>query len=244
MIVTGPPSAPQPTLQSAWNLFVANWRTYLYLQLTLLGLAVASVLISMIVTLIALAVSAGVSADVRESVTQLVASVLNLPFSILYQVLGGLLGVLLSALPALYFTTGVHPSFREGLTLMIARARRYVLAGLLASIAGGLGILLCVIPGLIVMALTPIYIRRIFTSEEPIWGAFHASFRDLFASPHSWGLIGYELLALLLVTISALFCLLPLLVTIPLAAIFIQQYLAAWGIGAPSTPDGGSPSPA
>lgn len=232
----GLPSAPKPTLQSAWNLYVAHWRTYLALQLTVLALALVSVAVSLIITVIAVAVTAGVSADLRDSVTQLVSSVLNLPFSILYQVVAGLIGVLLSALPALWFATGHHPNYREGLALLRANPRRYVLAGLLVSVAAGLGILLCVIPGLIVMALTPIYVRRVFTSEEPIWPAFRTCFNDLFSSPHSWGLVGYEVLSALLIAISALFCLLPLLVTVPLAAIFIQQYLAAWEIGAPPPP--------
>jgi hypothetical protein len=180
---------------------------------------------------IALAVTTGVAPEMRDSVLQLVQGVLNLPFSILYQLLAGLLGVLLSAFPALYFVTGVHPDYPAGLRLLRGNPRRYVLAGLLASVAGGIGILLCLIPGLIVMVITPIYVRRIFTTDEPIWPAFQASFRDLFTSPHGWGLVGYELLALLLLAISALFCLVPLLVTVPLAAIFIQQYLAAWGLG-------------
>lgn len=228
--------ASKPTLQSAWNLFVAHWRTYLALQLTVLALALVSVVISLLITVIAMAVTAGVSADLRESVSQLVSSVLNLPFSILYQVVAGLIGVLLSALPAIWFATGHHPSYREGLALLRANPRRYVLAGLLVSFAAGLGILLCLLPGLIVMALTPIYVRRVFTSEEPLWPAFRTCFNDLFTSPHSWGLVGYELLSTLLIVISALFCLLPMLVTVPLAAIFIQQYVAAWEIGAPLTP--------
>lgn len=232
-MVMGSPPAPRPTLQSAWNLYVAHWRTYLALQLTLLALALVSVLISLLITFIAVAVTAGVSPDLREGVTQLVSSVLNLPFSLLYQMLAGLVGVLISALPALWFATGHHPLYREGLALLRSDPRRYLLAGLLASLAGGFGILLCLIPGLIVMALTPIYVRRVFTTDEPIWPAFLNCFRDLFSSPHSWGLVGYELLSLLLIAISALFCLVPLLVTVPLAAIFIQQYLAAWQIGEP-----------
>jgi hypothetical protein len=36
------------------------------------------------------------------------------------------------------------------------------------------------------------------------------------------------------VLISALFCLVPLIVTGPLAAIFIQQYLVSRGLGEPS----------
>jgi hypothetical protein len=232
----GQSPAPKPTLQSAWNLFVAHWRIYLALQLTVLALALVSVAISLLITVIAMAVTAGVSADLRESVTQLVSSALNLPFSIVYQVVAGLIGVLLSALPALWFATGHHPSYREGLALLRSNPRRYVLAGLLVSVAAGLGILLCLIPGLIVMALTPIYVRRVFTSEEPLWPAFRTCFNDLFSSPHSWGLVGYELLSTVLIAISALFCLLPLLVTVPLAAIFIQQYLAAWEIGAPQPP--------
>ncbi|MCT0218158.1 hypothetical protein KQ304_03950 [Synechococcus sp. CS-1329] len=229
----GPSAAPKPTLQSAWNLFATHWRTYLALQLTVLGLAVVSAAIGLLITVIAVAVTGGVSADLPEGVTQLVSSALNLPFSILYQVLAGLIGVLLSALPALWFATGHHLNYRESLALLRANPRRYVLAGLLVSVAASIGILLCVFPGLIVMALTPIYVRRVFTSEEPLWPAFWACFNDLSSGPSAIGLIGYQLIIIPLILISALFCLVPLLVTVPLAAIFIQQYLAAWEIGAP-----------
>jgi hypothetical protein len=232
----GQSAAPKPTLQSAWNLFGTHWRTYLALQLTVIALAVVSVVISLLITLIATAVMGGVSADLRESVTQLVASALNLPFTLLYQVVVGLLGVMISALPALWFATGHHPNYRESLALLRANPRRYVLAGLLVSIATLLGLLLCVIPGLIVMALTPIYVRRVFTTEEPLWPAFQACFNDLSSGPSAIGLIGYQLIIFPLIAISALFCLLPVLLTVPLAAIFIQQYLAAWEIGAPLSP--------
>lgn len=234
----GRPTAPRPSLQAAWNLFAAHWRAYLWVQLTLVGLAFASMLLTFLVTLIAVALTAGVAPEQRESITTLVQSALNLPFTLIYQVLAGLVGVLLPAFPALYFSRGTHPGFGEGLALLRARPARYVLAGLLVALAGFLGLLLCLVPGLIVMAVTPIVIRRIFTTDQPVWPAFLASFRDFFGSPHSWGLVGYELLALVLIAISALFCLLPLLVTVPLAAIFIQQYLAAWGLGAEAAPQG------
>jgi hypothetical protein len=226
------PGVPQPTLQSAWNLYVANWRPYVFVQLTLVGLAVVSMAISLVIALLTPLLTAGVAADARESVDSLVQSALNLPFSILYQVAAGLIGVLLSAFPALYFATGIHPDFAAGLRLLRERFPRFLLAGVLIALAAVIGLLLCLIPGLIVMVVTPIYIRRIFTTDQPIWPALLASFRDLFESPHGWGLAGYELLASVLVLISALFCLLPLFITIPLAAIFIQQYVASWGLGA------------
>ena len=97
-------SAPKPTLQSAWNLFVVHWRTYLALQLTVLALALVSVAVSLLITVIAVAVTAGVSADLRESVTQLVSSLLNLRHhQITTWALLELLRLLLRASPA-----GVH----------------------------------------------------------------------------------------------------------------------------------------
>lgn len=226
-----PTGVPQPTLQSAWNLYVANWRPYVFVQLTLVGLAVVSAAITVVIALLTPLLTAGVAPEARESIDSLVQSALNLPFSILYQVAAGLIGVLLSAFPALYFATGVHPDFTAGLRLLRERFPRYLWAGALIGVAGVLGLLLCLIPGLIVMVITPIYVRRIFTTDQPIWPAFLASFRDLFDSPNGWGLVGYEVLAAVLVLISALFCLVPLFITVPLAAIFIQQYVAAWGLG-------------
>ena len=103
---------------------------------------------------------------------------------------------------------------------------KYVLAGV--------GVAILVMPYLVLGIIYPIYVRRVFTSGQDILQAFLASFRDLFSSGYGWGLVGYELLAGLLVLISALFCLVPLFVTYPLAAIFIQQYLVSRGLGEPS----------
>jgi hypothetical protein len=230
----GPKSSSEPTLSSAWNLYKANWQAYVLTQLVILGLALVFGLITALTTVLAQVLTGNVFQDSGSSWAEGVQALLNFPFQIIYQVLVSLLGVLIVAFPAIYYATGQHPDFNSGLALLRKNFWRYVLAGLLVSAATGIGLLACLVPGLIVAIITPIYIRRVFTSEEPIWTAFLACFRDLFNSGYGWGLVGYELLAGLLVLISALFCLVPLIVTGPMAAIFIQQYLVSRRLGEPS----------
>jgi hypothetical protein len=231
---TGTRSSSEPTLQSAWNLYKANWQAYVLTQLVILGLALVFGLITALTTVLAQVLTGSFLQDSGSSWAEGVQALLNFPFQLIYQVLVGLLGVLIVAFPAIYYATGQHPDFNSGLGLLCKNFWRYVLAGLLVSAATGIGLLACLVPGIIVALITPIYIRRVFTSEEPIWPAFLACFRDLFNSGYGWGLVGYELLTGLLVLISALFCLVPLIVTGPLAAIFIQQYLVSRRLGEPS----------
>lgn len=226
--------ASEPTLQTAWNLYKANWQPYVLVQLTILGVAVVFGLITAVTTLIAQILTGGSFGDGGSDAAEAVQVLINFPFQLIYQVLVGLLGVLIVAFPALHYATGHHPSYGEGMALLRLRFWRYVLAGVLVSVATAVGFLACIVPGLIVMVVTPIYIRRIFTGSEPVWPAFVASLRDLFNSGYGWGLVGYELLTGVLVLISALFCLVPLIVTYPLAVIFIQQYLVSRGLGEPS----------
>ncbi|MCP9849109.1 hypothetical protein [Cyanobium sp. Morenito 9A2] len=224
----------EPTLQSAWNLYKAHWQAYVLTQLVILGLAIGFGLITALTTMLAQVLTGGMVESSGAGWADGVQALLNFPFQIVYQVLVSLLGVLIVAFPAIYYATGQHPDFAGGLALLRANFWRYLLAGLLASVVTGIGFLACLVPGMIVAIITPIFIRRVFTSAEPIWPAFLASFRDLFNSGYGWGLVGYELLAGLLVLISALFCLVPLIVTGPLAAIFIQQYLVSRRLGEPS----------
>jgi hypothetical protein len=229
----GRPTPSEPTLQTAWNLYKVHWKPYVLVQLTILGIALVFAVITGVTTLLS-QVLTGSLGDGGSNAAEALQLLLNFPFQLIYQVLVVLLGVLIVAFPALHYATGHHPDYAEGIALLRRNFWRYVLAGLLVSASTAVGFLACIVPGLIVAVVTPIYIRRVFTSEEPIWPAFVASFRDLFNSGYGWGLVGYELLAGLLVLISALFCLVPLIVTGPLAAIFIQQYLVSRGLGEPS----------
>lgn len=230
----GRPAPSEPTLQSAWNLYKANWQAYVFTQLVILGLALVFGVITVLTTVLAQVLTGGHFQEGGSNLAEGVQALLNVPFQVVYQVLVSLLGVLIAAFPAIYYATGAHPDFKAGLALLRKNFWRYLLAGLLASAATGIGLLACIVPGVIVAIITPIFIRRVFTSEQLIWPAFLASFRDLFNSDYGWGLVGFELLAGLLVLISALFCLVPVIVTGPLAAIFIQQYLVSRRLGEPS----------
>jgi hypothetical protein len=190
----GHPTPSEPTLQTAWNLYKVHWQPYVLVQLTILGIALVFAVITGVTTLLS-QVLTGSLGDGGSNAAEALQLLLNFPFQLIYQVLVGLLGVLIVAFPALHYATGHHPDYAEGIALLRRNFWRYVLAGLLVSASTAVGFLACIVPGLIVAVVTPIYIRRVFTSEEPVWPAFLASFRDLFNSGFGWGLGGYELLA-------------------------------------------------
>jgi uncharacterized membrane protein len=87
------------------------------------------------------------------------------------------------------------------------------------------------VPGVLVAIATPVVIRRVTCQEEAAVPALIASVKEVGSSPAGAGLLKWELVAGLLILGSVLLCGLPLLVTVPLGGILIQQYLAYSGLG-------------
>ena len=82
-----------------------------------------------------------------------------------------------------------------------------------------------------VMIATPVVVRRVFCNDEPALAAVLTAVKEVSEGPTGSGLLKWELVASLLMLASVLLCGVPLLVTIPLGNILIQQYLAHSGLG-------------
>ena len=94
--------------------------------------------------------------------------------------------VLLTAVPALYYETGKVMTPMAALLVLAKRPGRYLLAGILATVVIVVGFLLCVLPGLAAVLVIPIYINRIFVTQQPIVEAFASAFQAVFG--HAKGL--------------------------------------------------------
>jgi membrane protein YqaA with SNARE-associated domain len=143
-----------------------------------------------------------------------------LPFAIL----SSLVGVLFVAVPAMHYASGevitVEAAFRE----LLRRPGRYLLAGLLFSLVAAVGFVLCIVPGILVALVMPIYVNRIFLTDQPITDAFAASFQAVYRSANGGSFVLLEILAWLLVAlVSVCSCGLGALLAVPVSTFYLQN---------------------
>jgi hypothetical protein len=213
-----------PSLGAAWTLFKRNWRSYLILE----GLAVLAALGVGLLQLL------GGGLQGLAELNPLLALLPRLALgvgAVALNLWSNLLGVAVQMLPALAFAQGRHPSAAAMLQLLRRDFWRLVRAGVVVGLATTIGLLLLIVPGVLVAIATPVIIRRVICDQQAALPAVLASVKEVGNSPAGAGLLKWELVAGLLVLGSVLLCGLPLLITIPLGAILVQQYLAHSGLG-------------
>jgi hypothetical protein len=213
-----------PSLGAAWTLFKRHWRSYLILE----GLVVLAALAGALLQLI------GNGLQGLANINPLLAALPAIAVAvgaIGLNLWSNLLGVSLQMLPALAFHTGSHPSADAMLQLLRRDFWRYVRAGVVVGLATAAGLLLLIVPGLLVAIATPVVIRRVVCQQEAAAPALIAAVKEVGSSPAGAGLLKWQLVAGLLILGSVLLCGLPLLITVPLGGILIQQYLASSGLG-------------
>jgi hypothetical protein len=213
-----------PSLGAAWTLLKRHWRSYLILE----GLAVLAALGAGLLQLL------GGGLQGLAALNPLLALLPGLPLvvgAVALNLWSNLLGVSLQMLPALAFAQGNHPSATAMLQLLRRDFWRLVRAGVVVGLATGIGLLLLIVPGVLVAIATPVIIRRVVCDQQDALPAVLTSLKEVGNSPAGAGLLKWELVAGLLVLGSVLLCGLPLLITIPLGGILVQQYLAHSGLG-------------
>ncbi|MEY3963094.1 MAG: hypothetical protein RLZZ106_349 [Cyanobacteriota bacterium] len=213
-----------PSLGAAWTLFKRNWRSYLILE----GLAVLAALGVGLLQLI------GGGLQGLAELNPLLALLPGLALAVgavALNLWSNLLGVAVQMLPALAFAQGSHPSATAILQLLRRDFWRLVRAGVVVGLSTTIGLLLLIVPGVLVAIATPVIIRRVICDQQAALPAVVDSVKEVGNSPAGAGLLKWELVAGLLVLGSVLLCGLPLLITIPLGGILVQQYLAHSGLG-------------
>jgi hypothetical protein len=210
----------QPTLNRAWEAVLAHVPTILLIWLATAVLAVLGAAVTWLFLLVGFGVSGSTGSDSALSIATLLGQLGQLPFAIL----SSLVGVLFVAVPAMHYASGevitVVAAFRE----LLRRPGRYLLAGLLFSLVAAVGFVLCIVPGILVALVMPIYVNRIFLTDQPIPDAFAASFQAVYRSPNGGSFILIEILAWLLVAlVSVCSCGLGALLAVPVSSFYLQN---------------------
>jgi hypothetical protein len=118
-----------------------------------------------------------------------------------FGVVANLVGVLLTAVPALYYETGKVITVNKALQQLLQRPVRYLLAGVLSTLAIIIGLLLCILPGLAVVLVMPVYINRIFVTDQPIVEALLGAFQAVYGHAKGWKFLLTQLVAWLLMAV-------------------------------------------
>jgi hypothetical protein len=194
--------------------------TILLIWLATAVLAVLGAAVTWLILLVGFGVSGSTGSDSALSIATLLGQLGQLPFAIL----SSLVGVLFVAVPAMHYASGevitVVAAFRE----LLRRPGRYLLAGLLFSLVAAVGFVLCIVPGILVALVMPIYVNRIFLTDQPIPDAFAASFQAVYRSPNGGSFILIEILAWLLVAlVSVCSCGLGALLAVPVSSFYLQN---------------------
>ena len=159
-----------------------------------------------------------------ESQTEGIASLLGYAVSLPITIINWLVGILYVAVPAVYYSRDNKVLPGEAFSLLFSKFWRYIGAGIVYTIALLIGFLFCIIPGIIVGLATPIYVNRIFNSDQQPIEALNSSISALFKSDKGWEFIGIQILTGLLVTvIGVCTCGLGFFVAGPTAIFYIQK---------------------
>ncbi len=231
--MAAPIAYEQPTLNKAWEAFVAHIPTILIIWIATAILTALGIGAQLILTVLGNSVSGvslGSAMDGASSATTLgllLGQLGQFPFTIL----SNLVAVLFAAVPAIYYVTGETVTVDRAFRALLQRPWRYLLAGLLFTVVSVVGLFLCILPGVAVFLVTPVYVNKIFTTDMPILDAFSSSFQAVYRSENGWTFVGIELLAgLVVVVVSICTCGLGLLVAPAVASFYVQNAAYRQGV--------------
>lgn len=218
------PAVTSVSLNRAWTDVLAHIPTLLLTWLLGMGIGIISWIVGLVVTLIfgALDDGSGMGISLGFGLSWLA----QFPFLILQS----LVGVLFTAIPAIYYQRGQVVTFSEGYQYLMGRLGRYIWGGFLYGIAVTLGTLLCLIPGIAIGLVLPVYVNKVFTSDDDVITCLTSSFSSVYGSEKGWILVGIQLLAFLLAVVTCGFCLVGLVVYVPVVTFFLQLFAVENGL--------------
>ena len=224
--MAAPIAYEKPTLQRAWDAFVAHIPTLLVIWLAASILAVLGYGAQLLLTLLGNGVSGetlGSAIDGSTSISSWgfwLGQLGQFPFSIL----ANLVTILFAAVPAMYFATGEKITIERAFRTLWERPWRYLLAGLLFTVVSVIGFLFCILPGIAVALVTPVYVNKIFTTEMSILDAFSSSFQAVYRSENCWNFVGIQVMAgLAVIVVSLCTCGPGFLLAAPIASFYVQN---------------------
>ena len=219
--MAAPIAYEQPTIQSAWKAYGAHLSTILLIWLVSVLFAGLGIAFTWLIELINSSFgSTGASGDTAISGLTVFGQLAKIPLAIL----SSLVGVLFVAVPALYYQSGETITPGQAFSTLWKRPVRYVLAGFLFTLVTVFGFALCIVPGIVVALVTPIFVNRIFLTDQSIPDAFAASFQVVYGASKGLDFLGLQLLAWLLTfVVSVCTCGLGALVVGPMCAFYLQN---------------------
>ena len=225
--MAAPIAYEQPTLNRAWEAFLAHVPTILLIWIATAVLAGAGLAVYSVITLVGVGLSGSASSDTAFTLAAGLGQLGQLPFSIL----SSLVGVLFVAVPAMHYDKGETITVQAAFAALLRRPLRYLLAGLLFSLVMGIGFVLCILPGIAVALVMPVYVNRIFLTDQSITDAFAASFQAVYRSPHGWEFVWIEVLAWLVVlVVSVCTCGIGALLAVPVSTFYVQNAAYSKGV--------------
>lgn len=219
--MAAPKAYDQPTLNGAWEAFVAHVPTILLIWVATAVISGLGFGVYLLITLVGLGVSGSASGGEQAlGLATFIGQLGQLPFT----VLSSLVGVLFIAVPALHYDSGEVISVQAAFAALMRRPLRYLLAGLLFTVVLTIGLLLCIVPGIAVGLVMPVYVNRIFLTDQSISEAFSGSFQAVYGSERGRTFAGIEILAWLVVlVVSVCTCGLGALLAVPVSSFYIQN---------------------
>lgn len=215
--MASPQAYDRPTIKGAWQAFVSHVPTFLLVWVTTGALT----FVGFAVYVITIGLFAGPGAADQVSTPALALGQLGqLPFTLL----SSLVGVLFTAVPALHYNSGEVISIEAAFNVLRRRPLRYLLAGVLFTLVQTLGTILCIFPGIVVALVMPIFVNRIFLTDQDIPATFAGSFQTVYRSAQGRSYALIELLAWGLVFLVTVFsCGIGALVALPVSSFYLQN---------------------
>jgi hypothetical protein len=210
-----------PTIAKAWTTFLAHIPTILLIWVVTIVLTAIGFVASLALSALGVGLaSSGGGGEAAASWAAVLGNLAQWPFTIL----SNLVGVLFVAVPAMHYASGEIIDTEAALRVLMHRPIRYLLAGVLFTVVAAFGFVLCLLPGLAVTLVMPVYVNKVFLTDNPILEAFSSSFQAVYGSQQGRVFAGIELLAWLVVLVVSVFtCFLGSLVAVPVATFYIQN---------------------
>ena len=227
--MAAPIAYEQPTLNKAWEAFVAHIPTLLVIWFATVVISALGYGAQEVMTMI----GNGGSLEGLDSANDgnLYAFWLGQLGQFPFSLLSSLVGVLFAAVPAMYYTTGEKVTIDGAFRTLYRRPSRYLLAGILYVVSVVVGFVFCVLPGIAVLLVTPVYVNKIFTTEMSILDAFSSSFQAVYRSENGWTFVGIQILAgIVVIVVSLCTCGLGLLFAPPMASFYVQNAAYRQGV--------------
>ncbi len=218
--MASPLATESPSINRAWEAFVAHVPAILLAWIAAMGISVIGTVVYFVISALLTMLS---GADPNGGGTVLVVALGQLG-QLPFMVLSSFVGVLLAAIPALYYERGEVITVQAAFAALFEKPWRYLWAGVLFTVLVLVGFLFCVLPGVLILFVTPLYVNRIFNTNLSVTDAFAASVQALFRSPQGIQYLGLELLTILLVlVVSICTCGFGALLALPVSSFYLQN---------------------